>query len=421
MFLGVHEIAGYYNGLSVGFEAIGINATRLITQKHKFEYSKPTLLERYCQWLTEKAPLTEALTYRDRLFNWYVNFFEWMLIKWATHWFDIFIFGFGKTLDGCISGKGDYADLRKIRAANKTIILVFHGSDVRPPWLNGALKRNKTNVIVNRTKKRIRNLKIMEASADVVVSHPPMAIFQRKKYAHYLAVGVPLIMQAPSQTHISTKKYIFGKSITRILHAPSNPEFKGTPQIETVIDRLKSEGHLIDYIRIQNMPNAEVQRQLSQADFVVDQLYSDTPMAHFAAEAAMHQLPAVVCGNDLKTLKSSILPEFWPPSKIGEPSELYDLIKDLIEKPKERSTLGKLAHKFVTENWSADKTASRFIELAKGNTPKEWFKDPTQPPYFLGGWGLSLKQASEFSSRISDEVGVEALGKPQWYFIHDDK
>ena len=56
-----------------------------------------------------------------------------------------------------------------------------------------------------------------------------------------------------------------------IAHAPNHTHFKGSHYLEAAIDRLRSEGHMIRYVKVQGVPNAEVIRLFGEADIVADQ------------------------------------------------------------------------------------------------------------------------------------------------------
>ena len=84
--------------------------------------------------------------------------------------------------------------------------------------------------------------------------------------------------------------------LIRILHSPSSPEVKGTYLIRQAINALKAKGYPIDYVEIMGKPNTVVIAELEKCDFIVDQLYSDTPMSGFATEAAFFGKTAVVGG-----------------------------------------------------------------------------------------------------------------------------
>src|SRR6185295_19709065 len=148
-------------------------------------------------------------------------------------------------------------------------------------------------------------------------------------FASFLWVGIPFVM--PPQPPPITKA-----GSLRILHAPSLPAAKGTPQIRMVIDKLHERGFEFEYIEVIGKPHGEVIRELAACDFVIDQIYSDTPMPGFATEAAFMAKPAIVGGYGLKTLDSILPADQIPPSFVCHPSELEQAVEKLIVDPEYR-------------------------------------------------------------------------------------
>jgi hypothetical protein len=56
-----------------------------------------------------------------------------------------------------------------------------------------------------------------------------------------------------------------------VVHAPSNPRFKGSQVVDMVLDALASRG-LVEYRRLEAVPNDAMPRVVADADIVVDQL-----------------------------------------------------------------------------------------------------------------------------------------------------
>ena len=56
-----------------------------------------------------------------------------------------------------------------------------------------------------------------------------------------------------------------------ILHAPTNPDFKGTTYIENTLAELRKT-HAFDYQRIEKMNHDEVIKLYEKADIIVDQV-----------------------------------------------------------------------------------------------------------------------------------------------------
>ncbi len=57
----------------------------------------------------------------------------------------------------------------------------------------------------------------------------------------------------------------------RIAHAPNHMHFKGSHYLESAIETLRAKGHVIEYIKVQGVPNSEVIRLFGAADLVADQ------------------------------------------------------------------------------------------------------------------------------------------------------
>ena len=76
--------------------------------------------------------------------------------------------------------------------------------------------------------------------------------------------------------NISTAIYKKPKKIQpeviKIVHAPSNPKVKGTFFIRKSIKKLKKMGFKIEYIELIGVPNDKVQKVISNADIVIDQI-----------------------------------------------------------------------------------------------------------------------------------------------------
>ena len=75
------------------------------------------------------------------------------------------------------------------------------------------------------------------------------------------------------------------------------------------------------------------------SDIAIDQLYSDTPMAGFAAEAGINGIPVIVGGYYAEVYKK-ILPGPIPPTVYCKPEELKENLIYLLEHEEERKRIG---------------------------------------------------------------------------------
>jgi glycosyltransferase involved in cell wall biosynthesis len=230
------------------------------------------------------------------------------------------------------------------------------------------------------TKKKTQRLYQIERYADILISHPYFGHFHERPCVNFLFVGIPYTWQVAPVALQS----IENSGVTRILHAPSHPEAKGTAQIRGVVEKLRIRGYLIEYVEIVGKPNAEVIRELAQCDFVIDQLYSDTPMAGFAAEAAFMGKPTIVGGYSLEALTSLVQEDLIPPSHICHPDELENAVEMLITDVAYRLDLGKRANEFVTSKWIPRVVSERYVQLLSSQAPNEASFDPQSIRYIYG-------------------------------------
>lgn len=410
VFVGRREISGYYAGLRSGFEELGVKVTRLTDVAHAYSYDEATKLERIVHELRRIYAKPESGIFIRAL----LRALERLLIVWVQYSHDVFIFGYGMSLNGIITGTDRFNDVRRMKAKKKVVIFVFHGSDVRPPWLSGANVEVSSKKVRYRTRQRVNRIREIEDLADHIVSHPPMSGLQSRKFVKYHSVGVPIRANFQMKNPRDLKwHYEKGRSLTTIVHAPSHSALKGSDQIEAVIKRLIQEGHLIEYTKLEGIENGLVLEALSKSDLLIDQLYSDTPMAHLSAEAAMVGCPAIICGNDLERLKARTPEADWPPTITGTPESLYDLTLGAITDVRARNAIGEAAQRFVSERWTARAVAERFLLLAKGDPPGKWYCDPTADRYW-GGYGMSNDVRDAFVERVVRDIGDE------WMMPHSD-
>lgn len=80
--------------------------------------------------------------------------------------------------------------------------------------------------------------------------------------------------------------------IPLIIHAPTQPSFKGTVFIESTLDLLQKNGFPLRYKRIENMSHAEAMQVYREADIVIEQVLVGT-YGTFAVEAMSLGKPVI--------------------------------------------------------------------------------------------------------------------------------
>lgn len=415
IFIGPHEIAGYYANLARGFREIGIDCDFITYSSHPSGYGNETkfpLLLRLARFFNKfrrnpNRPLVvrilialpgEILTNIWGLFA---------IIK-----YDIFIFGFGYSL----LPRGNW-DLMILKWLGKTVVSnVMHGSDIRPPYIDGSYQSGDGSrqpeardlLLLSMAKKR-KAMAIDYYSSVVLAAPFNSAFLSSKRIVNGSMVGIPFFLESlhspVAAAHDSEGKFL-GRM--RILHSPSHPAAKGTPLILKAIESLKVKGYTIEFIMLSGKSNLEVMREILQCDFVVDQVYSDTPLAGFATEAAWFGKPAVVGGYAFDYLNTFVPEGMWPPSKTCHPEKIEQAIEDLIVNRDERLRLGAEAQKFVQEKYNAAEVARRYLRLIEGDIPEDWWLDPNLVTY-LEGAGQPVEQTKETVRQMVEQFGVESL------------
>lgn len=415
------DVAGYYARLVQGFKQLGIDADYITYATHPFGYrgeTKNPFLLQYAAKLNRIRKYVNASVATKIICCMLAEIFTFIWTLSVIPQYNIFIFPAGKSL------LRFNLDLPLLRLFGKIIIVnLGHGSDARPPYIDGSYLQNDASdadeihnlQLLRRLASRLfLRVQFVFAFSSVVIGMPfSTSYFAPRKFINWFELGVPATAvpepEQPSQSLSNASEQVWQQQQTiRILHAPSQSNNKGTNLIVKAINNLKSRGYLIDFVLITGRPHQEVFALIKECDFIVDQIYSDTPMATFASEAALFAKPAVVGGYGLGELKCLVDASMWPPSKICKPDDLENAIEDLICNPHYRKKLGNEAKSFVVQKWSPSQVARRYISLVHGTMPKSWWFYPLRSTY-LFGCGLSRRQTLQRVSALITRYGSPAL------------
>nr|WP_314566427.1 hypothetical protein [uncultured Pseudomonas sp.] len=406
--VGVMEIAGIASGLVAGLRSLGCHADLVLGYRHPFSYAivqEPSLLNRLWSTLGAARATNSSRSLLRKIFFVLLH----RLVGWVVFFkcllnYDIFVFIYGQTFTGTI------LELRLLKLAQKKIVFVYVGSDARPPYIDGGVMPHESNTfaldyIVSLGSKTLKMIKIQERYASYIVNSPASAQFQSGRFINWFSLGVPLNVQ---RSNALVAQVVQDRAI-RILHSPSSLDAKGTLIIEKIVDGLRAKGHRIDFIKLTGVSNSVVHEKIMCCDFVVDQVYSDSPMAVFAAEAACFGKAAVVAGYFANFVSEFIHQEDVPPSLFVLPEELSDAIERMMVDVCFREDLARRANKFVNERWAPEEVARRYLRLFNDDVPESWYCSASSLSY-MGGWGASEIRIQNLISLISKRHGFSVFG-----------
>jgi len=406
IFIGLFEVAGYAARLRDGFESLGVHAVQVDLSGHPFLYPRASARPRIVRLAEAVARRRLARRKADpvRRGAWFAADYvvRAALFCWVLARFEVIILT-------CGLGFFRLRELLVLRILRKRIILVFFGTDTRPPYMNGVdLEESAVppGELIARTRRRKHLAEHAERYADACICHPLAAHFFERPFVGFVEIGIPI---PPARERPLPAR---SDGTIRIVHAPSKPELKGSREIREAVESLRLAGLSLEYVEVVGRPHTAVMDALVNCDLVVDQLYSDSPMAGFAAEAAALGRPAIVGSYDWPEIERHIAPDLLPPSHRCHPNEIEAAIRRVAEDSAYREDIGRRAARFVWDRWTPEDVASRYLRLIRGDIPAEWLHDP-QSIRYRHGWGVRDWQSAKAIASVVRQGGPAALA------VHD--
>jgi glycosyltransferase involved in cell wall biosynthesis len=407
VFVGPVNIAGIASRLADGLRQCDVDAEAVLAWPDRFQYSntKSSFILLW-QWAGKMRQAASAGSKLKKIFFVLLHkALGFLLLPWALFRFNAFIFLFAQTLTD------SSLELKLLKLFKKRLIFVYVGSDARPPYMDGGRFPEGTPLpdaatLCKLTQDKKKLIKRQESFADYVVNSPFCGQFQERSYVNWFAMGVPFDadnQQAEEPDLPNTKRHS-----VRILHSPSSAAVKGTQRILTILDQLKRKGLDFELLLLQSTSNIEVIEEIKRCDFVIDQLFADTPLAVFATEAALFGKPAVVGGYAANSGKQLFASYGQPPSFFVSPSDMADAIERLIADKNYRDQLGMEAATFVKQHWNSTEVAKRYLKLLSNNCEADWLIDPHACDYALGN-GLPAERSAMLTSNMMKQFGEESL------------
>lgn len=261
--------------------------------------------------------------------------------------FDVFHFHYGTTLSP------GFEDLEKIARLGKKMVMHHWGNDVRfhdiarihnPYVYTGDSPPNE--VMHERLTKMTRYIK------QAIVQDYEMVPYVENYYdhVHVVPIAIDLSQFTPAYPDPMKKRPL-------ILHAPTNPDFKGTAHVENAIEQLRKE-YDFDYKRIEKLKHSEAIELYKEADLIIDQV--------LCGSHGLLSVETMALGKPVVTyIREDLISRF--PSELpivnANPDTLYDQVKKLLENPSLRRTHGEQGRKYVEAYHSSDVVIEQLLAI----------------------------------------------------------
>ncbi|MCM3761874.1 glycosyltransferase family 4 protein [Alkalihalobacillus oceani] len=262
--------------------------------------------------------------------------------------YDIYHFHYAETL------VDDFSDLAQLKKYRKKAVMHHWGNDVR--FHEQARERNKYVYTGDSPANEVMHKKLTAISAivkDAIVQDYEVYDYVKDYYerVHVLPIAVNL-------DHIPNVEETENK-VPLLIHAPTNPLFKGTVHFEKVIEQLK-ESYEFNYVRIEQLNHEKALHMYQKADIILDQILCGS-YGLFSVEAMAMGKPVVTYVRD------DLLPTFpeIPPIVNANPDTLYDKIELLIKYPEVRKAYGKQGRRYVEAYHSSAVVTKQLEEIYK--------------------------------------------------------
>lgn len=412
---GPSDIAGFTSRMAQAAAGAGANVLFFNANVHKFnpDVVESKNLRRLLWQVVQLSTLLKKKGVLGRAAGTTVSFIARVIaFQIACTWADTVIMVGGK---GLIASSYEYAFLRFL---GKQVIHIFVGTASRPRYLSGYTKeglaksncrRKSIQKLAQRTARQAARVKGISRNASIVVENPLCGHFHEKRFINFFKLGVPLNVDTLlTSTRISSQTPPRNSNKIRILHCPSRPEIKGSTKICEVVNSLIDEGLPIDLRLISNISHEQVLYEISQADIVIDQLYSDSPLAGIAAEAAAFGKVVLVGGYGWSLFPEFLTKQEIPPTVTTHPEKLKATLRSLAINAEIRDQLGIEAQQFLRNTWSDSQFARNFSRLVAGQQPESWWFQPERVRY-LHGLGMEECECRAIIKDLIAQTGAQGL------------
>lgn len=267
----------------------------------------------------------------------------------------------------------DYSDLPLLKEKGRKIIMHHWGNDVR--FHDKARKKNKyvytgDSPPNEEIDERLR--KISEYVSEAIVQDEEVAAYVRPYYkkVHILPIAIDLnkfpLMSGTGQDEAEEqggdrKQEKDGRQKRDkkllIMHAPTNPLFKGTERIEEAIRKLSAK-YEFDYRRIEKTNHEEAIALYREADLIIDQI--------LCGSYGLLCVESMALGKPVITyIRDDLVPAFPPdlPVMNANPDNIEEKLAELLENAPLREEIGLRGRAYVERYHAKEVVVDQLEEI----------------------------------------------------------
>lgn len=292
------------------------------------------------------------LGYRDHLIN--TTLFEIQnMARHLYHFFDVFHFHYASTIMNGTNG-----DLPLLKAIGKKMIMHHWGNDIR---FHDMARINNPYVFTGDSPPNIEIANKL-AHLSSYISEAIVQDYEVYAYAapyyqkvHVLPIAIDLHPFPPLPPSPTNTRPL-------VVHAPTNPEFKGTVYIENAISQLSSQ-YAFDYRRVEKMNHQEAIQLYQNADIIIDQIR--------CGSYGLLSVEAMALAKPVMTyIREDLVPTFpGLPIVNSNPDTIYQQLKMLLDHPQLRHEIGLRGRQYVENVHDSNRVVDQLLTIYAGLRP----------------------------------------------------
>ncbi|PYZ97562.1 hypothetical protein CR205_02910 [Alteribacter lacisalsi] len=259
------------------------------------------------------------------------------MIEEITAWADVFHFHNGNTL------LPQLLDLPMLKASGKKRVMHHWGNDVRTV---AKVKKHNNYMLppsYYSDSEIHRRLMLLKGVFDTcIIQDYEMMPYVKSYYKHIHVLPLACTLSRFPERLPSAQE-----TKPKIVHAPTNREFKGSSFVETAFKKLEQAEHF-SFRTVEKMSHAAALKSYEEADIVVDQLLCGTYGMLSVEAMAMGKVVVAYIRPDVKAQLPKTLPIVN-----AKPETLAEVLRELIRDPELRHETGRKSRAFVKEHHDA--------------------------------------------------------------------